>query len=103
MECPTAQKLLEDFSAAATEYVGAAGKLSNLNGSHNHDEFIAAMRYAKASSREMWSGAGGGRKTPPRTLLQYRGSKPMPVSGWQRITRRDSINTCPLSRGILLP
>jgi hypothetical protein len=47
MECPTAQALLENFSAAATECVDAAGKLSNLFGSHDYDQFMAAQRYAK--------------------------------------------------------
>jgi hypothetical protein len=49
MECPTAQALLKDFSAAATEYFDAAGKLSNLFGlfgSHDYDQFIAAQRHA---------------------------------------------------------
>jgi hypothetical protein len=48
--CPTAQALLENFSVAATEYVDAAGKLSNLVGSNDYDQFIAAQRYAKQTA-----------------------------------------------------
>jgi hypothetical protein len=45
MECPTAQALLEDFSAATMEYFDAADKLSNLVGSH--DQFLDAQQSAK--------------------------------------------------------
>jgi hypothetical protein len=48
--CPTAQALLENFSVAATEYVDAAGKLSNLVGSNDYDQFIAAQLYANQTA-----------------------------------------------------
>jgi hypothetical protein len=45
MKCPKEEALLEDFFAAAKEYIGAAHRLSKLVGSH--DEFGAARRDAK--------------------------------------------------------
>ena len=47
MKCPRAQTLLENFSAAATKYVDAAGKLSNLAGSHDYEQFMAAQGHAE--------------------------------------------------------
>lgn len=50
MECQTAQALFESYSGAANEHFDAADKLSNVVGSH--DEFEAADRQAKQTSRK---------------------------------------------------
>ena len=54
MECPTAQALFEDLSAATMEYFYSADKLSNLVGSH--DQFVAAQQSGKQANVK-WQGA----------------------------------------------
>jgi hypothetical protein len=50
MECPTAQALLENFFAATKKFADAAGKLSNLVGSHDYEQSRGAQGHAEQTS-----------------------------------------------------
>jgi hypothetical protein len=44
---PTAQTLLENLFAATVKFADATGKLSNLVGSHDYGQFMAAQEHAE--------------------------------------------------------